>query len=137
MTRGTAEECALLLVIFGAGASYDSAPTHPPPGSRRARLNQHPNVEECRPPLADHLFDDRPDFRQALAEVPDCLPLIANLRHRPDGVTVEAALDEFLAEAHAYPSRHQQLLAIRYCLHVQLSRCIASWSNIHDGVTNY
>ena len=38
----------MLMVVFGAGASYDSVPAHPV------------GVEDIRPPLAKDLFQDRP-----------------------------------------------------------------------------
>ncbi len=61
-----------LMVSFGAGASYDSSPHYPAglPGPAH------------RPPLANELFTDRPEFEQALTTyselheiVPRLLPL--------------------------------------------------------------
>jgi hypothetical protein len=52
----------MLMVIFGAGASYDSCPTYPPPNanvpdaSEDARLNGY-----YRLPLANELFASRLD----------------------------------------------------------------------------
>src|SRR5271156_5127550 len=53
----------MLLVIFGAGASYDSAPTYPPGTSIPAGdvLNGF-----HRPPLANELFANRPVFAEAI-----------------------------------------------------------------------
>jgi hypothetical protein len=119
----------MLLVIFGAGASYDSAPSYGPPPGGQSHLH--------RPPLADELFDDRPVFRAAFQRYPECLPLIANLRHRTASTTVEQELDRFQAEAAEYPARHQQLMAIRYCLQHLLIECVRYWGQVHGGVTNY
>src|SRR5713226_4083657 len=92
----------VLLVIFGAGASYDSSPT------LRPTTPKH----DDRPPLADELFEERPMFSQNLRRFPRCLGLIANLRHRyPTTLTVEQELDRFLQEADYYAERHAQLMA--------------------------
>jgi hypothetical protein len=43
----------MLMIIFGAGASYDSAPYHPPLSG---------TITPNRPPLADELFSNREEF---------------------------------------------------------------------------
>ena len=116
----------MLLVIFGAGASYDSSPTHRPTLPRDAD----------RPPLADELFEDRPKFAAALRQFPQSLGAISNLRHR-NKVTVEQELDRLLEEAEHNPERHAQLMAIRYYLHLSLYECINRWQVVHGGVENY
>ena len=120
----------MLLVIFGAGASFDSAPSYQPPLGGDPG---HPN----RPPLADQLFDDRPTFRAYFQRFPECLPLITNLRHRAQNVTVEQELERMSGEIAAHPARHAQLMAVRYALHLLLYQCVQGWSGVHAGVTNY
>jgi hypothetical protein len=71
----------VLLVIFGAGASYDSVAHLPLSGSGDRILNSE------RPPLANQLFENRPIFVKAMKRFPDCkslcpaqtLPKIASL----------------------------------------------------------
>jgi len=117
----------VLLAIFGAGASYDSSPTHRPGPKNNDR-----------PPLADELFEERPRFSNNLRRFPECLGLIPNLRHRhPSSITVEQELDRLLQEAEYYPARRAQLMAIRYYLHLTLYECINYWVNVHGGVENY
>src|SRR5882672_2401897 len=117
-----------LTVIFGAGASYDSVPHLPPRASDDGGV---------RLPLADSLFDQRPHFAKAMKMFPACLPIIPHLRHRPNGVTVEQALERLQAEATAHPERHSQLAAVRFYLHYAIWDCQRHWSQRSEGVTNY
>ncbi len=117
----------MLMVIFGAGASYDSAPSLPP------GLKPHRH----RPPLADELFADRDEFSQVASRFRRCLPIIDPLRHRPKGVSVEQRLEEFNSQSDRDPERHRQLAAIRFYLQVMLSECVDRWNNVTRGVTNY
>lgn len=120
----------MLLVVFGAGASYDSDPDHPPrPGY------SPPNIEYHRPPLANSLFDNRPQFLTAMQLFPECQPLIPRLRK--EGVVVEQELAKIETEATEYPERHRQLTAIRYYLRSALLDCQNRWRGIHHGITNY
>ncbi len=65
----------MLLVIFGAGASFDSAPTYPPGANVLGgdRLNNF-----HRPPLANELFENRPVFAEAITRLPECQPIGAD-----------------------------------------------------------
>lgn len=120
----------MLMVVFGAGASYDSVPSCPPEQS------VHSYAE--RPPLADQLFDDRPEFINAMKSFRDCLPIIPLLRHRRNGLSVEQVLQSLQAEAHDYPKRYKQLAAIRYYLQFMLSVCDMWWDvNVAKGITNH
>jgi hypothetical protein len=127
----------MLLVIFGAGASFDSVP-HLRPDSRSIRPitpydRRLPN-DEYRPPLANQLFEDRDSFRSALYSFPQCKPLIPRLR---GDAPIEEQLAKFEAQAKAYPARHQQLAAIRYYIRSLLAKLETAWIQRHDGVTNY
>jgi len=118
----------MLLVVFGAGASYDSAPTYRPEWGGRAE----------RPPPASQLFTDKPRFAFALQEFSECQPLVPFLRHPPGGVTVEELLQKYQEEASSDSQRYPQLAAIRY----YLQRILGSdqqneWDGVHRGVTNY
>ncbi len=116
------------MVIFGAGASYDSLARYPPDGN-----NIPGTVVLWRPPLANQLFDARfgqyiQQFRQMHAVVPDL--------ENPAG-GVEAVLEEFQNEAAKYPRRLNQLAAVRYYLQSMLSNCQTNWNNVAREVTNY
>jgi len=130
----------MLLVVFGAGASYDWVLQLPPPpsvfitGTNRDRVSHHGPHEEYRPPLANQLFDDRPLFVNSMLRFPACLPLVNLLR---GDVQVEQKLARFEHEAKTFPTRNSQITAIRYYLHEVLWFCQKGWSKQHKGITNY
>jgi len=117
----------MLLVIFGAGASYDSVP------HRRPRSNS--SVEEDRPPLANELFGDRNEFVRVMEMFSNCRELIPMLR--VDGVVVERELAKIQEQAKTFPKAHQELMAIRFYLQVALWNCQKRWYGHHRGITNY
>jgi hypothetical protein len=118
----------MLLVILGAGASYDSVPAYPPDES-----TQTPG----RPPLADGLFENRPIFHEGMARFPSLHP-IAPLLQRRHGLSLEQKLQELVREAQEYPVRHKQLMAVRYYLQYIFWRGEDEWLREVAGyVTNY
>jgi len=132
----------MLLVIVGAGASYDSVP-HLPPLSPAggAQQNWTPTVqrapgthEEFRPPLAFQLFEDRKSFVAAMQTFPECLPIIPMLR---GNVPVEQQLAAFEEQANTFPPRRRQLLAIRFYLQSVIWNCQKNWHHHHNGINNY
>ena len=60
----------MLLVVLGAGASYDSAASKPPP-----RFSSTEPLSN-RPPLASHLFGNRPYFGEVMEKYSHCLPIV-------------------------------------------------------------
>jgi hypothetical protein len=116
----------MILVILGAGASFDSVPNHRPE-----------ELQPFRPPLADRLFDDRPLFQQIAARFSRCQPIVPHLRHLRQKETLEQRLAGFREEADKNPERHKQLAAVRYYLQEALYRCEEGWKEVHTGVTNY
>jgi SIR2-like domain len=123
----------MLMVIFGAGASYDSVPTYPP-GTHIDTGDALNNFH--RPPLANELFENRPVFADAITRFPACQPIVPRLR-RLKGETLEAALQDLQARAIDYPRGLQQLAAVRYYLQYILWQCSIAWRGIAQGVTNY
>lgn len=127
----------MLLVIFGAGASFDSVP-HLAPNARSIApitfLQGRSLHDADRPPLASQLFEDRPTFVELMKEFPDCLPIIPLLRGE---VQVERQLALFEQQAKKYPTRYRQLLAIRFYLHRMLLMCQQGWASRHNAITNY
>ena len=118
----------MLLVVFGAGASYDSVPHRPA---------DPPQRQPYRPPLANQLFDDRPLFVDAMRRFPQCQPVIPDLRNVSATAGVEQVLSRFESEAEGYPERHKQLAAIKYYLHYALWECQQYWRSEHNGITCY
>ena len=70
----------MLMVILGAGASYDSAPDFPVAVTHRLR-----------PPLGDYLFENREAFRPIRTEFDEFHELIPELIPRA-GRTLEQSL---------------------------------------------
>jgi hypothetical protein len=99
----------MLMVVVGAGASYDSVPTFPAKGK--------PAMPD-RLPLANELFQfsSRPQFAQDVALFPQCAPVLPLLENQECGITVERVLQQLQEEAAEYPERHKHLTAIRYYL---------------------
>jgi hypothetical protein len=119
----------MLMVVLGAGASYDSVPSRPP---------KYWQTMEQRLPLANQLFDDRVEFSEVMSRFPSCLSIIPYVRSiSSSGRTVEQVLEQLQSEAEHYPERHHQLAAIRYYLQIMLWQCENSWKAVAKGVTNY
>lgn len=67
----------MLLIVAGAGASYDSILALKPQVSAA--------VEQIRLPLANQLFDARPAFEAAMREMPRVMPIAPLLQSRAGG----------------------------------------------------
>jgi len=139
----------MLMVIFGAGASYDSSPDFSPPRPQAAQQNfgpppAPPNPRESwRPPLATQLFLDPTGVFGDTVANPNhrkLLPILPRLRQPLNG-SVEQELESLLAEANADangdPERKRQLFTVRYYLHDLLFKVTGEWLNRTNGVTNY
>jgi hypothetical protein len=120
----------MLLVIFGAGASYDSDP------SRRPAISQFQSLTD-RPPIANQLFDNRPGFVDALDKFPQCKRIVPLLRNVTAPGAFEQTLQGLQAQSERYPARLPQLAAIRFYLRHMLWHCEDRWQGLHRGVTNY
>ena len=124
----------MLMVVFGAGASYDSVPAIPP--AREPPQHATPRYHSNRPPLANELFDDRPLFNEAVRNCQKCQPIIPYLQG--SSVPVEQVLDKLQSVADQYLQRYRQLAAVRYYLHFMLLACVKKWNaEAPGGVTNY
>jgi hypothetical protein len=118
----------MLMVIFGAGASYDSFATSPPAEGKY--------IEE-RPPLAEELFANRPAFAKVLQLFPDCVSIIDDLRHRDAKQPIERVLQRIQDENTDDPVGSREMTAVRYYLQKIIWDCELRWENVHNGVTNY
>ena len=122
----------MLTVIFGAGASFDSDPSHFP---------KKGNIGGDRPPLANELFADRELFNSVLRLFPACLPVVPPLRQLSGGASIEQVLERLQEESRegANPDfeRSRQLAAIRFYIQTVIFRCTQQWREQMGGVTNY
>ncbi len=117
----------MILVIFGAGASYDSIPSLPLTYSVNRKL-------PSRLPLANELFDDRVMFNEKLVLFPQCKALIPKLRSESN---IESALQKYFNDSKDDLFRKQQLAAIRYYLQAMIWDCEESWYKSAYGITNH
>lgn len=136
----------MLMVIFGAGASYDSAPDFPPPQPQAAQQNfpsssppPRTNRREIwRPPLTPQLFlDSDGEFGGIVRSYPKVLPILPHLRRPSSGRSVEEELEAWQAEANGDAERKRQLFSIRYYLHDLLLKVSTEWLVQISDVTNY
>ncbi|MEO7862312.1 MAG: hypothetical protein ABIU05_18145 [Nitrospirales bacterium] len=127
----------MLMVVFGAGASYDSYPSLRPPVSVTNNISPaSQELEEHRPPLAHQLFSERDAFAKVTSAFPECQPIIPFLRH-VRGSSVEQVLEDLQSRVSANPRRAIQLAAIRHYLQFIIVECEDRWRNVHNGITNY
>ncbi len=136
------------MVIFGAGASYDSSPDFPPPqqpagGGYQSfappALPPPPDSREAwRPPLTNDLFlDTNEKFGAIVLTYPRLHGILPFLRRPQNGRTVEQQLELYLDEAPADQERTPQLLSVRYYLHDLFRMVSAEWLKHTNRITNY
>jgi len=117
----------MIMIIFGAGASYDSVAS-----ARPETFPSHPD----RPPLAAHLFDER--FTVFVKEFPQCIPIIPELRAvSTTGDTTEHRLEKLQEEGKTDAERLRQLAAIRCYIRGLISMCDIDWDRVAGGITNH
>lgn len=120
----------MLMVIFGAGASYDPSQDFQPPYRGPA--------EPWRPPLTNELFlDTSGSFGDIVLRYPRLRGILPFLRRPQSGRTVEQQLELYLDEASADQERKSQLLSVRYYLHDLFRTVSAECIKRTNGVTNY
>lgn len=117
----------MLLVIAGAGASFDSISSRPISTS---------SYEEHRPPVADNLFSPRPAFEDIQRLIPQVRQVATLLHHRANGESVEDVLARFSGEATHNARRPVQLAAVRFYLQGVIARCEERWYREHPVSTN-
>jgi hypothetical protein len=124
----------MLMVIFGAGASFDSCPTYPPGSSIPTGDAQN---DYHRPPLADQLFVNRPVFSDTLLTFPECQKIAPYLRHLPAGKTLESVLQDLQSAARTYSRGQEQFAEVRCYLHQVIWQSANRWLQVAKGLTNY
>lgn len=118
----------MLMVIFGAGASFDSYATQP--------AKDWPAVT-WRPPLARELFS-RAELYGDIDKFPECQPIVPRLYALPSGISLEEELERLQHEADGGdPERDRQLVAVRYYLQYVIAHSQRGWREHTRGVSNY
>jgi hypothetical protein len=124
----------MLMVIFGAGASLDSA--------QACRLRIVGGAIEddgliWRPPLANGLFlDSHRAFGTFVERYPRIRAILQRLRE-PKRKSVEEILESLQGEVKEYAERLAQLASVRFYLRDLLYACTNRWLGHTNGVTNY
>jgi len=122
----------MLMVVFGAGASYDSV--HPTIGRTRERGE----FEHFQPPLANEIVDLRTNFGEAMGRFPECSALALQLRKAlKAGRQLEEELERLQRESREYPPLLRQLAAFRFYLQLTMWGCSLEWPKRANGATNY
>ena len=133
----------MLMVIFGAGASYDSSPDFRPPQPQAAQQNwSAPPLtdqrERWRPTLANRLFlDPYGAFGEIVKRYERLRPILPRLQQPQGGRSVEEQLEFFQSETKGDAERTRQLFSVRYYLHDLFLEVSHQWLRITNHVTNY
>jgi hypothetical protein len=134
----------MLMVIFGAGASYDSAqayrPIYPGGGSQNFGLPAQPPNDggPWRPPLGKDLFRDQNHvFGHIVQRYPKLSHILPYLREPSNGRSVEEILESLQDEANGFPERLREFASVRYYLRDLLFEISDRWRDTTSGVTNY
>jgi len=117
----------MLMVIMGAGASHDSAPS--------MKISSA-TANGFRLPLANNLFDGRHQFRQALKLYRQIQPIVPYLRDRGTR-SLEEVLQELYDGAANHTDRPKQIVALRFYIRDVIYECSMNWLDEIDGVTNH
>jgi hypothetical protein len=135
----------MLMVIFGAGASYDSAqafpllPQHATGGQQNFGLPSPAAVDLAgpwRPPLANDLFrDPNHAFGHIVQRYPKLTHIIPFLRQPSNGRSVEEELESLQARGGA--ERKREFASVTYYLRDLLFEVSDEWRARTSGVTNY
>ncbi len=125
------------MVVFGAGASYDSCATYQAPDTPP----RNPDDDDVRrPPLANDLFQNRWNFENKVPNTP-VSEIIKLLRFR-GAKSVEEVLQELQTRSKTFEDDRRdtirrQLLGVRYYLREVLAMCTNDWNIRMSGDSNY
>lgn len=125
----------MLMVIFGAGASYDSAEAFP--ASIRGAMT-YATGGPWRPPLAMDLFINREGaFGDIVVKYPKLNHILPYLRKPRHGETVEQVLEFFQEQGKNSPETLRELASVQFYLCELLDKMTVEWSRQTNGTTNY
>ncbi len=116
------------MVIFGAGASFDSAQAYPLTGPG----------QWWRPPLAKDLFLDPHELLgDIVRKYPKLTHILPTLRQPSNGRSVEQMLELLQEDGKNNPETQRELASVRFYLCELLHKVTEEWSSLTNGVTNY
>lgn len=124
----------MLMVIFGAGASYDSAQAFPVSINPTSGGNGGP----WRPPLANNLFRDQNEvFGPIIRKYNQLRRILPFLREPTASGGVEQTLESLQEQGGTYPERRRELAAVKFYLADLLMEVTERWDERTNGITNY
>lgn len=128
----------MLMVVFGAGASYDSLSEYPPQSFRTFQELTMPHLqnEPRRPPLAVQLFQHE-RFSSFFKRYPECLGLFPQLDRVARSGGLEQRLAELVGESEGDPVVRQQMIALRFYIKDVIAWSANQWLEITRGADNY
>jgi len=129
----------MLMVIFGAGASYDSSADYPPGKEDRHQTpsGEYVHLRRFRPPLANQLFELRTSFATVAERIPKCQLILNELRNRPSDMSVEQQLEKLREQALGYPEGQRQLVSVQFYLQWTIGECQSEWNRSINSHTTY
>lgn len=120
----------MLMVIFGAGASYDSA--------QAFDLRSAGTEARWRPPLANDLFRDRHEaFGGIIRKYNKLTRILPYLREPTRERTIEQILESLQEQGRNYAERQRELVAVKFYLADLLMEVTNQWVERTNGITNY
>jgi hypothetical protein len=121
----------MLLVIFGAGATYDAV--------NPRNLDEIPELRPPQPPLASELFAVRPSFGQFIDRYGPLRAIIDRMRDAAVGGTtsIEHEFESIVSEAADNLTVRRQLAGARFYLHDGIEDSTLTYARAANGVTNY
>jgi hypothetical protein len=128
----------MLMVVFGAGASYDSLSEYPPIAFSNFQQLTSPHFqnEPRRPPLAAQLFEHE-RFSTFFTRYPECLGLFPQLDRVAKSTGLEQRLAELVGESDGDAIVRQQMIALRYYIKEVVAWSASQWLDITHGADNY
>jgi len=116
----------MLMVIFGAGASWDSA-----------NFPVDQSTEVWRPPVGRGLFANNDYYGRFVDRYEPMRKVVHRFRSAKDSPTLEAELEALQDRSKGRAQTRAQLIALRYYLQRVISGTTQEWSNRLHGITNY
>jgi hypothetical protein len=133
-----------LLVVLGAGASYDCYPWLDHDLDRQIRvppeLSEEPlRAQDVRPPLTQELFGNRRSFARFINDYSAVRPLVMRLRATDGTTALEDELADYSAKVEDHPMRQRHLTAMRFYLRDVLWLCTEGMLSVDAdaGLTNH
>src|SRR5258708_1600293 len=128
----------MLMVVLGAGASYDSLSEYPPIvfTNFQQLTSPHFQNEPRRPPLAAQLFEHE-RFSTFFTQYPECLGLFPQLDRVAKSTGLEQRLAELVGESEGDPIVRQQMVALRFYIREVVAWSASQWQGITRGADNY